>query len=281
MVHGDSMECFAVPSETYDRYDAVMVNPPFVRTELQSDVVRKAIRTHADFGVRGKLDTYLAFLVFSIRALRPGGFGCFVVPQSLLTSDKLKPVRDWISEQAWVRVIADLSAIRVFKASVYVVLLILEKKGDQEPTSPEVSIIRCQRDVGLALDDFLDGNWSRTPSHAIFRSNQESLNRQTWSVPLPEESQLLRKLEAMPRLNEFAVVRPGVITGGRRYFYFGRTRHSRRRGTNLRVAHAEYADRSLLPSLRKQASGCFILMLTASPSNRSEWRRSSLLLGIG
>ena len=213
VIQGDSMECFAVPSESYNRYDAVMVNPPFVRTELQSKVVREAIRQHADFGVRGKLDTYLAFLVFSIRALRPGGFGCFVIPQSLLTSDNLKRVRDWVLEQAWVRVIADISAIRVFDAGVYVALVIVEKKDDRRLAAPLVSVIRCQRDVGVALDDFLDSNFVRTSSHAIFRSGQDSLHRPTWSVPLPEESQLLSKLEAMRRLSEFAVVQQGVITG--------------------------------------------------------------------
>lgn len=213
IIHADAMEFFAVPSETYDRYDAVMVNPPFVRTELQSSLVREAIKKHADVGVRGKLDTYLAFLAFSIRVLRPGGFGCFVVPQSLLTSDKLKPMRDWILRQAWVHVVADLSAIRVFKAGVYVALLIVEKKSDANTTVPLVSVLRCQRDVGSALDEFLDGNQVRTSSYAIFRSAQESLVRPTWSVPLPEETDLLEKLDAMPRLNEFAVVRPGVITG--------------------------------------------------------------------
>lgn len=213
IVDGDSMEIFANPSDSYDQYDAVIVNPPFVRTELQSSAVREAIRKHADVGVRGKLDTYLAFLTFSIRALKPGGFGCFVVPQSLLTSDKLKPVRDWVLEQAWVHVVADLSAIRIFKADVYVALLIVEKKINADHTPPSVSVIRCQRDVGLALADLLDGTYDRKPSYVIYRSGQESLTRPTWAIPLPEETALLGKLEAMSRLNEVAVLRQGVITG--------------------------------------------------------------------
>ena len=211
--NGDSLQYFATSPGSLNRYDAVLVNPPFVRTELQSDVVREAVRQHANFGARGKLDTYVAFLVFAIRALRPGGFGCFVVPQSLLTSDNLRPVRDWVLEQTWVRVVADLSAIRVFKAGVYVTLLIVEKKSDRQLMAPSVSVIRCQREVGLALDDLLDGNYVRTPSRAIFSTNQEALERPTWSVPFPEESHLLRKLEALPRLSDFAVVQPGVITG--------------------------------------------------------------------
>ena len=213
VIHADSLEYFSDPSDSSDLYDVVMVNPPFIRTELQSDVVREAIRNHADVGVRGKLDTYLAFLVFSIRALRPGGFGCFVVPQSLLISDPLKPLRDWVLEQASVHVIADLSAIRVFKADIYVVLLIVQKKSDAELKPPAVSVIRCQRDAGLALDDFLDGNYLRTSSHLIFKSEQSSLSRSTWSIPLPEEANLLEKLEAMHRLNEVAEVQQGVITG--------------------------------------------------------------------
>ena len=221
VIQGDSMQRFAVPSESYERYDAVMVNPPFIRTELQSKVVREAIRQHADFGVRGKLDTYLAFLVMSIRALRPGGFGCFVLPQSLLTSDNLKPVRDWVLNQAWVHVIADLSAIRVFEAGVYVALVIVEKKDQGTMMAPPpVSVIRCQGDVGVALDDFLDSNYVPTPSRAIFKSRQESLDRPTWSVPFPEESRLLAKLEGMHDLKEFAVVRAGIITGADDVFIF-------------------------------------------------------------
>ena len=210
---GDSMESFADPAESYERFDAVMVNPPFVRTELQTRFVRDTIRLHADFGVRGKLDTYLAFVVFSIRALKPGGLGCFVVPQTLLTSDNLKSVRDWITEQAWVRVVADLSAIRIFDAGVYVALLVVERKSDSRLAAPPVAVIRCQRNVGMALDDLLENRFIRTSSHAVFRSGQDSLDRPTWSVPLPEEMHLLGKLESMRRLNDFAVVRAGVITG--------------------------------------------------------------------
>ena len=210
---GDSMEYFAVPEESYGKYGAVMVNPPFVRTELQSSAVREAIRLHANFGVKGKLDMYLAFLAFSIRALKPGGFGCFVIPQSLLTSDNLKNVRNWVLEQAWVHVVADLSVIRIFDAGIYVALIIVEKKTDRGRVQPPVSVIRCQKDVGAALDDFLDSNYVRTFSHAIFESTQDSLKRPTWSVPFPEESQLLGKLEQLGHLNDFAAVQQGVITG--------------------------------------------------------------------
>ena len=109
--------------------------------------------------------------------------------------------------------VADLSAIRVFKAGVYVALLIVEKKGVEVPERHSLSVIRCQRDAGVALDDFLDGNYPRTSSRAIFRADQQLLRRPTWSISLPEETQLLRRLEGLPRLSEFAHVTPGVITG--------------------------------------------------------------------
>ncbi len=218
IIQGDSIELFACPLESYSLFDAVMVNPPFVRTELQPDRVRRAIREHTGVSVKGKPDMYLAFLVLSILALRPGGFGCFVVPQPLLTSDNLKSLRDWILDQVWVHVIADLSAIRVFRANVYVVLLIVQRKNSSVLDTPPVSVIRCQRDVGLALDDFLDGNHRQTSSYSIFSSRQESLSRSTWSVPIPEEASLLEKLEQMPRLNDAAVIRQGAITGADHVF---------------------------------------------------------------
>ncbi len=216
---GDSIRRFASESAQRDlTFDVVMANPPFVRTESQPEDVRQAIAGHVGTAGKGKLDTYLAFLVFSIRALRPGGYGFFVVPQPLLTSDNLRSLRHWIREEAWVHVIADLSAIRVFRADVYIALLVVQRKGAPDQNEPPVALIRCQRDVGLALEDFLDGNHRRTSSYFIFEAPQEMLARPTWSVATPEESSLLARLEAMPRLNDVAVVRQGAITGADEVF---------------------------------------------------------------
>lgn len=213
VIQGDSIAGSTFTPESPRKFDAIIVNPPFVRTELQSAEMRRVISERLSAVVKGRLDTYHAFLFASIEALQPGGFACFVVPQPLLTSDNLKPLRDWILDQAWVHLIADLSAIRIFQSSVYVVLLVVQKKSGPGSESPPLSVIRCQRDVGLALDDFLDGNYRRTPSYSIFGSRQQFLSRPTWSVPLPEESGLLDRLESFPRLGDVASVRQGVITG--------------------------------------------------------------------
>ena len=213
VMQGNSVCSSVFPPGSRGPFDAVVVNPPFVRTEMQTEEVRQAISKRVGGLVRVKPDAYSAFLVASIESLRPGGFGCFVVPQSLMTSDSLKRLRDWILDQAWVHLVADLSAVRVFRSSVYVVLLIVQKKAEAEVGVPRVSVIRCQKDVGLALDDFLDGNHRRTFSYSIFSARQESLAQPTWSVPLPEEDGLLDRLESFPKLDSVAHVRQGVITG--------------------------------------------------------------------
>ncbi|MDE0101183.1 MAG: N-6 DNA methylase [Bryobacterales bacterium] len=221
--HDDSIVRFAPNSTSQDdQYDAVIANPPFVRTESQPGAVRRAVSTHLETVAKGKLDTYLAFLVFSIRALRPGGYGFFVVPQPLLTSDNLKSLRDWLRHETWVHVIADLSAIRVFRANVYVALLIVQRKGAGALNEPSVGLIRCQRDVGIALEDYLDGNHRQTSSYFIFKAPQRVLDRQNWSVVTPQESDLLGRLEAMPQLNDLAVVRQGAITGADEVFLVDR-----------------------------------------------------------
>lgn len=218
VIQGNSICRSIFPPEPNRPLDAVIVNPPFVRTELQTEEVREAIAKRVGDLVRVKPDAYSAFLVASIESLRPGGFGCFVVPQSLLTSDSLKRLRDWILDQTWVHLVADLSAVRVFRSNVYVVLLIVQKKAVSEVAIPNVSVVRCQKDVGLALDDFLEGNHRRTFSHSIFSTRQESLSRPTWSVPLPEEGGLLDRLESFPKLGSVGNVRQGVITGANEVF---------------------------------------------------------------
>ena len=214
IVHDDSLQRFSPGSpSSMEVFDAVMMNPPFIRTELQPEATRQAIVKHVGITAKGKLDTYVAFLRLAIRAIRPGGFGFFVVPQPLLTSDSLKKLRDWILDQAWVRVIADLSAIPVFKADAYVILLIVQRKDEIALSEPTVSLIKCQRDVGGALEDFLDGRWRKTYSYSIFDVPQTSLNRETWSPNTPRETQLLSKLGTLPQLKDVAKVRQGMITG--------------------------------------------------------------------
>ena len=220
---GNSLSLFASGAPMASRdFDAVMVNPPFVRTELQSQEDRDAIARHVGSLARGKLDMYVAFLVLSIRLIRPGGFGFFVVPQPLITSRSLAALREWIRGEAWVRIIADLSAIRIFEASIYVVLLIIQRKPAFGVAAPPVSMILCKRDVGLALEDFLDGKHRQTSSYLIFDAPQESLERSTWSVASPEEARFAARLEALPKLNEVAVIRQGVITGADDVFIVAR-----------------------------------------------------------
>ena len=211
----NSIQLFAPESVSQEScFDAVIVNPPFVRTELQSEQMRLDIAKHVEFLAKGKVDSYLAFLVFSIRLLRPGGFGCFVLPQPILTSAALGRLRDWIRDECWIRVVADLSAIRVFKrASVYVVLLIVQRKYVAAHQDPSVGFIHCKRDVGAALEDFLDGRHRRTSSYLIYEAPQASLSRPTWSVGTPEEARLHATLESLSKLNSVAVVKQGIITG--------------------------------------------------------------------
>ena len=210
----DSIGRFASSSPSSKvRFEAIMANPPFVRTESQPDAVRRAVAEHVGALAGGKLDTYLAFVVLSVRALQPGGWGFFVVPHPFLTSDNLKKLRDWIVDVAWVRLIADLSAIRVFRANVYIALLIVQKKYAPALGEAPVSLIRCQQDVGLALEAFLDRERPQTSSYFIYDTPQVSLRRPTWSVATPDESNLLARLESMTRLNRYGVVRQGTITG--------------------------------------------------------------------
>ena len=109
---------------------------------------------------------------------------------------------------------ADLSAIRIFDANVYVALLIVQRKDETAPIAPPVSLISCQGDVGGVLEDFLDGRRGRGSSFLMFDAPQAAMAHATWSVRTPEETRLLSTLEAMPSLKSIALVSQGVVTGG-------------------------------------------------------------------
>jgi hypothetical protein len=163
----------------------------------------------------GRIDTYLAFLRLGLKLLRPGGYGMFVLPHSFLFSDNARSMRQWLSEDAWIRILADLSAIRVFgTVDTYVVLLIFEKKrpGDVGGAHP-ATIVKCQDFVGHALEDTLMGRVGENAAYTIYEATPSDFTSAQWVVLPPAEASLRRVLTQFPPLDDFVLIREGIVTG--------------------------------------------------------------------
>ena len=202
-----------VPPQADGQFDAVLVNPPFVSLDVQDVETRTRLAEFLGSHGGGRLDLYLAFLKHSVERLRPGGFGLFVLPHSFLLSKSAHGIRDWILEQCWIHCLADLSAIRVFEdTNTYVILLIVQRKSENL-ASPRATIVKCQDQVGHALQDAIEGKRVEGKFYSIHDVEQSAFESDGWLVLAPTETAINRRLSSLPFLDEFLRVPQGVITG--------------------------------------------------------------------
>ena len=214
IVTTEAIECFQSQVGLRNSLDAVIANPPFVALATQQDAIRERVAEYMSDYASGRIDTYLAFLRMGLEMLKPGGYGCFVLPHSFLLAKSASKMREELSEKAWVHVLADLSAIRVFgKTGSYVILIVFQKKSPTIQDIPSATIIKCQDQVGRALQDALDRRYIEKKSYSVYQVAQDTFMQNEWVVMPPTEEAIKRKFSQLPTISDFLFVRQGFISG--------------------------------------------------------------------
>jgi hypothetical protein len=114
--------------------------------------------------------------------------------------------------------LADLSAIRVFEdTSIYVILLVVQRKSEN-PSDVKATIIKCQDQVGHALQDAIEGKKVEGKLYSIHEVEQLAFRSEGWLMLAPTEAAINRRLSSLPVLEEFLELRQGVVTGDDKVF---------------------------------------------------------------
>ena len=130
ILDGETILHFQNNPEMEATYDAVICNPPFISWDNLGLEIRDRYSTFVGEHGRGRIDSYLAFLLTGLKLLKPGGYGFFILPHSFLISESARGMRDLLREESWIHCLADLFAVRVFgDTGIYVILLIFQKEA--------------------------------------------------------------------------------------------------------------------------------------------------------
>ncbi|RYZ88326.1 MAG: hypothetical protein EOP04_09650 [Proteobacteria bacterium] len=218
IITAEALEYFSDHPNIVGSFDAVLMNPPFVRWEMISEELKLRLQSLMGADGTGRQDLYLPFVKMALELLKPGGFACVVVPQTFLMGVSSSKMRKMLSERSWIHCLADLSAIRVFEdASAYVSLIIFQKKADGQP-EPPATLVKCQEFVGHALSDALIGKESESPYYSVYQTDQSHFKQDRWIVSGKQESALQTRLSYLPKTEEFLTFRQGYVTGADRVF---------------------------------------------------------------
>ena len=204
-------------------YDVAITNPPFIPWQKLPSNLQSQLREFLADSAHGKLDMFLGLLKIGLEIIRPGGLVLYVLPHSFLIARNSRGLRELIGKEFWVRLVADLSQIRVFDAAgAYVILLVGQRKPVGFTAGPNIEpkarVVRCSDFPAQALQKALEGEVTETESYSIFDVDQSFFRRDEWDLLPPDQEKVLGQLSLLPTLEHFLFIRSGFITGADKVF---------------------------------------------------------------
>lgn len=113
------------------RFDIVIANPPYVRTQVMGSKQSKLLAQK--FGLTGRVDLYYPFMLAIASSLAPSGTAAIITSNRFLTTKSGQVVRKSLPERFRLRHIYDLGDTKLFDAAVLPAITIAN--GLEGPTS--------------------------------------------------------------------------------------------------------------------------------------------------
>jgi len=130
--HGDFLR-LVTENDTLGRFDLVIANPPYVRTQvLGAEVSRRLAR---ELGLSGRVDLYHAFIAAMTRVLAPGGTLALLCSNRFLTTRSGRAVRATLRSQFQLERILDLGDTKLFGAAVLPAIVIARRTNTPRPAA--------------------------------------------------------------------------------------------------------------------------------------------------
>jgi hypothetical protein len=202
------------------RFDLVIANPPYVRTQVLGAGVAQGIA--GKFGLGGRVDLYFPFLLGIAALLKPGGVAGVIVSNRFMTTRAGADVREALLKRFEVLHVWDLGDTKLFEASVLPAVLLLRRAqaGSDVPQSRFTSIYSApDSGPGKEVDDvFLALNETgpvEVASAGRFHVRQGLLeSNDVWRVQDDSADELLSKAKERTHstFGQVGNVRVGVKT---------------------------------------------------------------------
>lgn len=129
-------------------FDAVIGNPPYVRSQFLDEVSKSYFAEHYP-PVRYQPDTFALFMVRGIDLLNDGGRLGFIIPNGILTNTYYASLRKHMLTSTAMQVVVDLKDGVFESASVDTSIFILRRTQKGPPTGHKVRIGECRaKDYG-------------------------------------------------------------------------------------------------------------------------------------
>jgi methylase of polypeptide subunit release factors len=200
-----------------ERFDAVIANPPYVRTQVLG--AQRAQQLARRYGLKGRVDLYYAFLLAIGRVLAPDATLGIIVSNRFMTTRSGQSIRDTLRELYDLLHVWDLGDTKLFDAAVLPAVLLAKVRNSQERATRFTSIYQTTKEPsGSAPTPIaaLDCNGIvATDDGRRFDVVQGSLDTSgVWRIATTERDEWLARVQSrtVARFGDLGKIRVGVKT---------------------------------------------------------------------
>ena len=206
--------------EAAAQYDYVIANPPYIRTQILG--TDKAQELANRYSLRGRIDIYYAFLLYTKSFLKNDGIAGYITSNKFFTIKSGATVRDFMVENYRVKRIVDFGDTKLFNASVLPCIVVFSN-GTTDPSEVRFTSIYQTNDnesesITSIFDRINDNGVFCLSDGRRFAFKQGSLgsikDKALWTISSDESKQWLNTVEAHTQyhLSEIGKIRVGIKT---------------------------------------------------------------------
>lgn len=146
-------------SEEIEKFDIVIANPPYIRTQVLGE--KKAQQIAKDFDLSGRIDAYYAFLEGIHRVLNENGIAGIITSNRFMSVKSGSVIRERLQEHFEILHIWDFGDTKLFSAAVLPAVLLLRKNKAKKLAEPKITTIystneKAEKDCKTIFDSGLE-----------------------------------------------------------------------------------------------------------------------------
>jgi adenine-specific DNA-methyltransferase len=228
---GDFLDLEDQPADQSVEYNAIISNPPYVRTQVLGAARAQALAQQ--FGLTGRVDLYHAFVAAMTGRLRPDGVLGLLCSNRFLTTKGGQSLRALLLKHYQLQELWDLGDTKQFQAAVLPAVLIGRRTDGRGGDSGEITYVRVNEEAGApaatrspsllaALEGDIDG--SVQVEHRRFKVERGHLSEraaeQPWRLTSTTGARWLAQVRkhSAGRLRDLGPIRVGIKTTADRVF---------------------------------------------------------------
>jgi adenine-specific DNA-methyltransferase len=234
LIHKDFLDSLSIESdENHGKYDAIIANPPYVRTQVLG--AEKAQELADQFDLKGRVDLYYPFLIGMTEKLKEGGVLGVLTSNRYLTTKSGECIRQFLSDNFEILHVIDLGDTKLFDAAVLPAIFLGRKKTKKSVTTSMSHFTKIYEELNGKQPEYNAGSvfeamHSDKSGCFLIEGKKFNLSRglllyeqgskELWQMLTDNEAKWIERIESnsIGKIKDFFKVRVGVKTTADKVF---------------------------------------------------------------